>query len=71
MPIRRCSPSGKTAPGEKLELMIQYATTHRCRRQMILDYFGDEAEVSDCACDVCRRGREPAMTAGAGGDGGR
>ena len=29
----------------KLELMIRYASTHRCRRQMILDYFGDEAEV--------------------------
>jgi ATP-dependent DNA helicase RecQ len=40
---------------QKLELMISYATTHRCRRQMILDYFGDEAEVSGCRCDVCRR----------------
>lgn len=49
---------------QKLDLMIQYASTHRCRRRMILDYFGDEAEVSDCACDVCRRGREPAMTRG-------
>src|SRR5437016_3968302 len=27
---------------EKLELALKYATTHRCRRQMILDYFGDE-----------------------------
>jgi ATP-dependent DNA helicase RecQ len=44
---------------QKLELMIQYATTYRCRRQMILDYFGDEAEVSDCECDVCRRGKTP------------
>jgi ATP-dependent DNA helicase RecQ len=44
---------------EKLNLMIQYARTHRCRRRMILDYFGDEAEVTGCACDVCRRGREP------------
>jgi ATP-dependent DNA helicase RecQ len=39
---------------EKLDLMIQYATTRRCRRQMILDYFGDDADVSDCHCDVCR-----------------
>jgi ATP-dependent DNA helicase RecQ len=40
---------------EKLDLMIQYARTHRCRRQMILDYFGDETKVSGCACDVCSR----------------
>jgi ATP-dependent DNA helicase RecQ len=40
----------------KLELMIRYAQTHRCRRKMILDYFGDEAEVVDCHCDVCRPG---------------
>ena len=26
---------------QKLELVIRYAQTHRCRRQMILDYFGD------------------------------
>ena len=41
---------------EKLELVVRYAQTHRCRRQMILDYFGDEAEVINCQCDVCRRG---------------
>jgi ATP-dependent DNA helicase RecQ len=35
--------------------MIQFATTHRCRRQMILDYFGDDGEVIDCECDVCRK----------------
>jgi ATP-dependent DNA helicase RecQ len=40
---------------QKLELIIQYARTHRCRRQMILDYFGDDAEVMNCQCDVCRR----------------
>jgi ATP-dependent DNA helicase RecQ len=39
----------------KLELILQYARTHRCRRRMILDYFGDEAEVENCHCDVCRR----------------
>lgn len=48
---------------DKLDLVIRYAQTHRCRRQMILDYFGDEAEVSDCQCDVCRRGE--VSTAGA------
>ena len=39
---------------EKLELIIRYAQTHRCRRKMILQYFGDEAEVIGCRCDVCR-----------------
>lgn len=37
----------------KLELMVRYAQTHRCRRQLILDYFGDESDVADCHCDVC------------------
>jgi ATP-dependent DNA helicase RecQ len=40
----------------KLEFVMKYAQTHRCRRQMILDYFGDEAVVTNCQCDVCRRG---------------
>ena len=43
---------------QKLDLMIRYAQTHRCRRKMILDYFGDEAEVIDCRCDVCRPGED-------------
>jgi ATP-dependent DNA helicase RecQ len=45
---------------QKLELMIRYAQTHRCRRQQILDYFGDKSEVADCQCDVCRRSGDPA-----------
>jgi ATP-dependent DNA helicase RecQ len=49
---------------QKLDLMVQYATTHRCRRQMILDYFGDETLVADCACDVCRKGQDPAKAQG-------
>ncbi|MFT3785960.1 MAG: ATP-dependent DNA helicase RecQ [Tepidisphaeraceae bacterium] len=43
---------------QKLDLMVQYAAGFRCRRQMILDYFGDETEVQDCQCDVCSRGGE-------------
>ncbi|HEY8749174.1 MAG TPA: HRDC domain-containing protein, partial [Tepidisphaeraceae bacterium] len=39
---------------EKLDQIIRYAQTRQCRREMILDYFGDEAEVVDCHCDVCR-----------------
>jgi ATP-dependent DNA helicase RecQ len=52
---------------QKLELVLKYARTHICRRQMILDYFGDEAEVVDCRCDVCRRG-EGIDTESAGSD---
>jgi len=38
----------------KLDLMLRYCSTHHCRRQMILDYFGDEMRVSGCQCDACR-----------------
>lgn len=54
----------KNGATQKLDLLIRYAQTHRCRRQMILDYFGDEAPVSDCRCDICRTGDE--LAAGAG-----
>ena len=40
---------------DKLELLLRYAQTHRCRRQMILDYFGDPADAQNCHCDVCAR----------------
>jgi ATP-dependent DNA helicase RecQ len=50
---------------EKLELMVRYATTHSCRRQMILDYFGETGTVvEDCHCDVCRAGQEGDDAAG-------
>lgn len=39
---------------KKLDLMLSYARTFRCRRQMILDYFGDTGDVHDCVCDACR-----------------
>ncbi len=39
---------------QKLERMFQYAYARRCRRRSILDYFGDNSEVTHCACDVCR-----------------
>ncbi len=38
----------------KLDLMVRYARIARCRRQQILDYFGDLSQVVDCACDICR-----------------
>jgi ATP-dependent DNA helicase RecQ len=41
----------------KLNLMLRYAQTQRCRRQQILDYFDDESAVEDCHCDVCAQQR--------------
>jgi ATP-dependent DNA helicase RecQ len=43
----------------KLDLMVNYAQNHRCRRQSIIDYFGEATRIdrSQCYCDVCRKGR--------------
>jgi ATP-dependent DNA helicase RecQ len=49
---------------DKLDVLIQYAQTHRCRRQMILDYFGDQNQVANCDCDVCRTARGGAAISG-------
>ena len=44
---------------QKLDYIVRYSQTHRCRREMILDYFGDESALAgECRCDVCRRGEE-------------
>jgi ATP-dependent DNA helicase RecQ len=51
---------------QKLELVLKYGQTHRCRRQMILDYFGDPTQVEHCQCDVCARGRDVSTTSAAG-----
>jgi ATP-dependent DNA helicase RecQ len=48
--------AAKERATHKLEVVLRYAQSHSCRRQMILDYFGDEAEVVGCQCDICRRG---------------
>ncbi len=39
---------------QKLERMFQYAYFTRCRRRAILAYFGDNSQVTNCKCDVCR-----------------
>jgi len=39
---------------QKLEQVFQYAYARRCRRRSILAYFGDDSEVAQCHCDVCR-----------------
>lgn len=43
----------------KLDLLIDYATEQRCRRQQIIEYFGEKSEVEDCNCDVCELQRSP------------
>ncbi len=44
----------KANAARKLEAMMQYAKSRRCRRWNILNYFGQPAFISDCGCDVCR-----------------
>jgi ATP-dependent DNA helicase RecQ len=59
----------KEAEFERLERVIRYARTRRCRQREILDYFGDPASASCDACDRCQPsgwkvGVEPAASAG-------
>lgn len=47
---------------EKLDKMVAFIQKHECRRRQILDYFGDDGEVPDCACDVCQPSGAAPMT---------
>ncbi len=38
----------------KLDLMLNYASSMKCRRRQILDYFGENTSVDGCECDVCQ-----------------
>ena len=44
----------QSGASRKLEAVMQYAKSRRCRRWTILNYFGQPAVISDCGCDVCR-----------------
>lgn len=56
----------KAAEYEKLNRVIAFATTRRCRQLDILDYFGQPAEGPCENCDNCqRRGRGARATASA------
>ena len=44
----------QASANRKLRALEQYASTQRCRRWMIVDYFGQRATISGCGCDVCR-----------------
>jgi ATP-dependent DNA helicase RecQ len=39
---------------KKLDLMLTYASSMKCRRRQILDYFGESTAVEGCECDVCQ-----------------
>ena len=44
---------------EKLDQMMAYGTSARCRRAFLLDYFGERFFSDDCGrCDVCKDGRK-------------
>jgi len=44
----------KFSATRKLDAMRLYASSRYCRRWNILNYFGQRAYISGCACDVCR-----------------
>ena len=47
---------------DRIESMITYATSTRCRQQMLLEYFGEKADYECGCCDNCieHRKREQA-----------
>src|SRR5271166_5852684 len=46
----------KDSATRKLQAMRQYASSRYCRRWNILNYFGQQATISGCGCDVPRQG---------------
>lgn len=40
----------------KLDAVIDYAQTARCRRRQLIEYFGESRAIEGCECDVCQRG---------------
>lgn len=54
------APEHKILEQQKLNAMIGYAETTRCRRQILLEYFGENPKNSSCGnCDACQ---EPMST---------
>ncbi len=44
----------KKHASRKLDLVLDYASERRCRREQILEYFGEEdIKITGCGCDVC------------------
>ena len=52
--------SKQTREQAKLDCMVNYAYTMDCRRQYILDYFGETRAAASCgSCDRCLESRRP------------
>jgi ATP-dependent DNA helicase RecQ len=49
----------RSLANRKLNLVLAYASTLRCRRAGILAYFGAPREVDGCECDVCKGTNRP------------
>ena len=47
------------AARRKLDLMLAYADSCRCRRKQIMEYFGQIGAIRDCACDACDGAARP------------
>ncbi len=47
------------AARRKLNLMLAYADSCRCRRKQIMEYFGQIGAIRDCACDACNEAARP------------
>lgn len=46
---------------QMLKTMLEYSQTYTCRRQFLLDYFGDAtAPIAEWCCDNCQREARPA-----------
>jgi len=58
----------KAAEFEKLNRVMYFAVSDRCRQQEILDYFGDKASAPCDHCDNCRRDRPGARRGAKSGD---
>ncbi|MEV7631324.1 RecQ family ATP-dependent DNA helicase [Microbacterium sp. NPDC089318] len=51
----------------RIEMMRSYAESRRCRRQTLLDYFGEELDEPCGNCDNCAEGAEPPSRADGAG----
>ncbi|MFA6407747.1 MAG: RecQ family ATP-dependent DNA helicase [Candidatus Paceibacterota bacterium] len=47
---------------EQLETMVTYCTAQRCRRMMLLQYFGEKYSRTNCGhCDICATNKIPTI----------
>ena len=51
----------RKANKEKLNRVVSFSTTKRCRQQTLLDYFGDRSSLACNHCDNCDSGKSDAV----------